>query len=226
MARIGKQAVQNSSVPSGRSRSALAAVSRSLLVIAILLTSGAGAMAQDAQDPANAEQPTTGSLEGGEVATAAPPETAAEAAEQTQKRGPVTTLPLPRFVSMKASVGNVRRGPSLTHRIDWVFKRRGMPLEITAEYQHWRRVRDRDGAGGWVHYALLSGTRTVMVEEDMLRVRARPEESAPVMAAFELGVVAQLGACIADWCEISAGGHSGWALKEKLWGVAPDELRD
>lgn len=143
-----------------------------------------------------------------------------------QKRGPVTNLPLPRFVSMKAAEGNVRRGPSLTHRIDWVFKRRSMPLEIIAEYGHWRRVRDRDGAGGWVHYALLSGIRTVLVEEDMLRVRARPEENAPVMAAFELGVVAQLGACEPKWCEISAGGHSGWALKDKLWGVGPDELRE
>ncbi|WP_255731358.1 SH3 domain-containing protein [Phaeobacter sp. B1627] len=143
-----------------------------------------------------------------------------------QKRGPVTNLPLPRFVSMKASEGNVRRGPSLTHRIDWVFKRRGMPLEITAEYGHWRRVRDRDGAGGWVHYALLSGIRTVLIEEDMLRVRSRPEETAPVMAAFELGVVAQLGACEINWCEVTAGGHHGWAPKAKLWGVAPDELRE
>ncbi|MCG7624364.1 SH3 domain-containing protein [Epibacterium sp. Ofav1-8] len=151
---------------------------------------------------------------------------AAQAAATAQKRGPVTNLPLPRFVSMKAAEGNVRRGPSLTHRIDWVFKRRGMPLEIIAEYGHWRRVRDRDGAGGWVHYALLSGIRTVLVEEDMLQVRAQPAPDAPVMAAFELGVVAQLGACEIDWCEITAGGHSGWAPKSKLWGVAPDEVRE
>ena len=44
------------------------------------------------------------------------------------RRGPVTNLPMPRYVSLKTSEGNVRRGPSLTHRIDWVFKRRGMPL--------------------------------------------------------------------------------------------------
>ncbi|MFS4580874.1 SH3 domain-containing protein [Phaeobacter sp. C3_T13_0] len=142
------------------------------------------------------------------------------------ERGPVTNLPLPRFVSMKAAEGNVRRGPSLTHKIDWVFKRRGMPLEITAEYGHWRRVRDRDGASGWVHYALLSGARTVLVEEDMLTVHARPDTGAPVTAAFELGVVARLGTCDASWCSISAGGYRGWAPKEKLWGVTPDELRD
>ncbi|MCB1363421.1 MAG: aspartyl-trna synthetase [Rhodobacteraceae bacterium] len=142
------------------------------------------------------------------------------------RRGPVTNLPLPRFVSLKAAEGNVRRGPSLTHRIDWVFKRRGMPLQITAEFGHWRRVQDRDGAGGWVHYALLSGVRTVLVEQDMLPVHARPDAHTPVTAAFELGVVARLGECTAQWCRISAGGYRGWARKDDIWGVTADELRD
>ncbi|MCR9127766.1 MAG: SH3 domain-containing protein [Rhodobacteraceae bacterium] len=143
-----------------------------------------------------------------------------------EKRGPITNLPLPRYVSMKVGEGNVRRGPSLTHRIDWVFKRRDMPLMITAEHGHWRRVQDRDGAGGWVHYALLSGTRTVLVEEDMLTLRSRPDTRAQVVAALELGVVARLGDCLPDWCRITAGGYRGWAAKTALWGVAPDELRD
>ena len=68
------------------------------------------------------------------------------------EKGTVTNLPLPRFVSLKASKANARRGPSLSHRIDWVYKRKHMPLEVYAEYENWRRVRDIDGAGGWVHY--------------------------------------------------------------------------
>ena len=140
--------------------------------------------------------------------------------------GPVTNLPLPRFVSMKASEGNVRRGPSLSHRIDWVFKRRDMPLRITAEHGHWRRVEDRDGMGGWVHYSLLSGTRTVLVEQDMLALHARPDPNAPVTAALELGVVARLGGCDPEWCELRAGGYRGWAPKARIWGVAPGEIRD
>lgn len=141
------------------------------------------------------------------------------------KRGPVTNLPLPRFVSMKASEGNVRRGPSLTHRIDWVFKRRDMPLQITAEYGHWRRVQDRDGAGGWVHYALLSGVRTVLIEADMTPIYSRPDRQSPIAAAFELGVVARLGSCGAAWCRISSGGYRGWVEKDAIWGVFPDEIR-
>ncbi|WP_425471832.1 SH3 domain-containing protein [Ruegeria sediminis] len=148
------------------------------------------------------------------------------AASAEEKRGQVTNLPLPRFVSMKANEGNVRRGPSLTHRIDWVFKRRDMPLQITAEYGNWRKVQDRDGAGGWVHYALLSGVRTVLVEQDMTPIYPRPDSNSPVNAHFENGVVARLGSCTIDWCRISAGGYSGWTPKTNLWGVDPEELRD
>ena len=145
---------------------------------------------------------------------------------RAQEVGAVTNLPVPRFVSMKAAEGNVRRGPSLTHRIDWVFKRRDMPLRITAEHGHWRRVEDRDGMGGWVHYSLLSGTRTVLVEQDMLNLRARPDAHAPVVATLEAQVVARLGECVPEWCELRSGGYKGWAPKARLWGVAPDEIRD
>ncbi|WGW04474.1 SH3 domain-containing protein [Tropicibacter oceani] len=143
-----------------------------------------------------------------------------------EDRGPVTNLPLPRFVSMKAQEGNARRGPSLTHRIDWVYTRRNMPLEITAEHGHWRRVRDRDGAGGWVHYSLLSGVRTVLVEQDMLQLHLRADNDSPVTAILELGVIAQLGSCDKTWCELTAGGYGGWAPKTALWGVGPDETRE
>lgn len=140
--------------------------------------------------------------------------------------GPVTNLPLPRFVSLKTTEGNVRRGPSLSHRIDWVFTRRDMPLEITDEFGHWRRVRDLDGAGGWMHYSLLSGVRTVIVREDMVALAMKPETDATVNARAEAGVIARLDECIPDWCRISADGRKGWVRKSALWGVGPDELRD
>lgn len=142
------------------------------------------------------------------------------------ERGPVTNLPLPRYVSMKASEGNVRRGPSLSHRIDWVYKRRDMPLQVTAEHGHWRRVRDRDGAGGWVHYSLISGVRTVIVESDMLALYQRASTDSQITARLEMGVIARLGECGLDWCRLTAGGYKGWAPKTALWGVAKDEIRD
>jgi SH3-like domain-containing protein len=145
---------------------------------------------------------------------------------QAQDRGKVTNLPIPRYVSLKASEGNVRRGPSLSHRIDWVFRRRDMPLEVTDEYGHWRRVRDRDGQGGWIHYSLLSGVRTVIVEEDMAALLIKPDPAAPVNARAEAGVIAELDECTPDWCRISADGYRGWVLKSALWGVDAAEVRD
>ena len=141
-------------------------------------------------------------------------------------RGKETNLPLPRFVSLKASEGNVRRGPSLSHRIDWVFTRRDMPLRIVAEHGHWRRVQDRDGQGGWVHYSLLSGVRTVIVESDLTPMMVKPDPTAQINAYAEAGVVARLGECSIEWCRVSADGRRGWVEKTALWGVTPDELRD
>ena len=142
------------------------------------------------------------------------------------ERGPVTNLPLPRYVSLKADEANARRGPGTDHRIDWVFRRRDMPLQVVAEFSNWRRVLDRDGAGGWVHYTLLSGVRTVLVDEDMAALHARPDEGAPVSAYAEAGVIARLGECVPGWCRISAEGARGWAETAALWGVAPGEIRE
>ncbi|MBP1805792.1 SH3 domain-containing protein [Rubellimicrobium aerolatum] len=138
--------------------------------------------------------------------------------------GSETSLPLPRYVSLKTDEGNARRGPALDQRIDWVFVREDMPLRITAEYGHWRRVEDRDGQGGWVHYSLLSGTRTVLVTEDRMPLRAKPDEGAPGVALLEANVVARLESCEPDWCRITAGGYGGWAPKAALWGVDPAEV--
>ncbi len=140
--------------------------------------------------------------------------------------GPVTGFPLPRYVSIQASEAYARRGPSRSHRIDWVYERRNMPVRIIAEYGHWRRIVDRDGAGGWMHYSLLSGNRTVIVETDMLEFRQRPDTEAPVVAQAELGVIAFLDECTGTWCRISAGGHRGWVPEDALWGVDPGEVVD
>jgi SH3-like domain-containing protein len=99
-----------------------------------------------------------------------------------------------------------------------------MPLQITAEHEHWRRVQDRDGAGGWVHYSLLSGVRTAIVEVDLLNLYARPDSSTQVNAQLALGVVAEVRECLPDWCELSAGGYRGWARKGSYWGVLPQEV--
>jgi len=139
-------------------------------------------------------------------------------------RGPETNLPLPRFVSLKAEKANIRRGPGLTHRIDWVFLRRGMPLEVLAEHGHWRKVRDVDDATGWVHHAMLRGGRTAVVTAPRTPLRAEPKAAATITAIAESGVILGVEQCAQTWCEVAAEGHRGWVTKTDLWGARADEV--
>ncbi|MFN4098361.1 MAG: SH3 domain-containing protein [Pararhodobacter sp.] len=138
--------------------------------------------------------------------------------------GPETGLPLPRFVSLKTSTGRARRGPSDSHRVDWVYMRRDLPLRVTGEFEHWRRVEDSEGEGGWVHYSLLSGVRTVLVTRDMAPLQASPMPGAPEVAYLEAGVVARIMTCTPHWCRLSVDGSRGWIDRGALWGVEPDEV--
>jgi len=186
-----------------------------------LALAAAGTDATTAPGPAPAATPATPvALAAAE--TAAPPAQAAT----VPRVGPVTGFALPRYVSIRASEANARRGPSRSHRVDWVFQRRNMPVMVVAEHGHWRRVIDRDGAGGWVHHSLLSGVRTAIVEAERLPLHARPDRNAMVRAEAERGVIGELRECHRDWCEMAVGGYRGWVEARSLWGVDPGETFD
>src|SRR4051794_11981856 len=80
-----------------------------------------------------------------------------------QQTGVSSGLPIPRYVSLKSDRVNLREGPSKDHRTAWVFERAGLPVEITAEFEQWRKIRDSEGTEGWVLQQLLSGRRTAIV---------------------------------------------------------------
>lgn len=133
-------------------------------------------------------------------------------------------LPIPRYVSLKTSEARARRGPSLTHRVDWLYTRRDLPLRVTGEFEHWRRVEDSEGQGGWIYYTLLSGVRTVVVQHDMTPLRSDPQPSAHEVALLEYGVIAHIMECAPEWCRLSIDGTRGWAERRALWGLDPNEL--
>lgn len=141
--------------------------------------------------------------------------------------GPVTGLPLPRYVSLKADRVNVRRGPSRAHAVEWVFRRRGMPVEVVAEFENWRRIRDVEGDTGWIHHALLDGDRTALIigrgDEEPEELYPEPGADLEPVALAEPGVVAKIEQCIEGWCQLRAGGYSGWIERELLYGVYPRE---
>jgi SH3-like domain-containing protein len=141
--------------------------------------------------------------------------------------GTATRLPVPRFVSLKPSDTPMREGPSKDHRIKWVFKKEGVPVEIIAEFENWRRVRDSEGDDGWVFHARLSGRRTAQInpklKETNLTLHARDSESAQVVARLEPGVIGSVEQCTGRWCKLQGSGFEGWIQQDKLWGVYPGE---
>lgn len=136
---------------------------------------------------------------------------------------PPTGLPVPRFVSLRSDEVNVRTGPGMRYPVEWVFLRKDIPVEITAEYDTWRRIRDWEGAEGWVHQSMLSGRRSVVVTGEVRSLRRSPALGSPSVARVEPGVVGNLNRCREAWCEIDVRGYEGWLERGEFWGVYPGE---
>ncbi len=132
--------------------------------------------------------------------------------------GPDSSLPVPRFASLKTEGANGRRGPGLEHQVDWIYQRAGLPLKITAESGLWRRVVDPDGDLVWMHARNLEPRRTAYLTKDAnLRRQARAD--ATTIAYLAHGVVASFTGCSGDWRRIAIGGRVGWVEKTALWGA-------
>lgn len=145
--------------------------------------------------------------------------------------GKSSGLPVPRYVSLKVDRVNLREGPSREHKVIWVFQRPGLPVEITAEFDVWRRIRDSEGTEGWVEHALLSARRTALVapwvkandKSAVFPMFSAAEERSNVMASLQAGVIASVKACQHHWCHIYGDGFDGYIQQTKLWGVYPNE---
>jgi SH3-like domain-containing protein len=144
-----------------------------------------------------------------------------------QQAGVATGLPVPRYVSLKTDRVNLREGPSKEHATTWVFQRAGLPVEITAEFETWRKVRDSEGSEGWVLHSLLSGRRTALVapwkKGENFKIFARAGESADLAATLQSGVIGNIRTCDGAWCLIDGEGFKGYIKQSDLWGVYPNE---
>ena len=114
----------------------------------------------------------------------------------------------------------MRTGPGLRYPIDWVFKRRGLPVAVLREFNAWRKVRTADGTAGWIHAAMLSGRRTARVIGPTTRaLLAEPATTAATVALVEPGAIGELDACEGMFCRIDLGAHSGWMKRAHMFGV-------
>ncbi len=133
-------------------------------------------------------------------------------------------LPLPRFVSLKSAKVHLRSGPGERYPIEWVYQRRDLPVEITAEFDNWRRVRDAHGAVGWIHRVLLSSKRSALVLPPERVFRRAPKDNAAALFRAAPGVLVNLLSCDGAWCRAEKGETKAWVRQNGLWGVYPDEL--
>jgi len=142
-----------------------------------------------------------------------------------------------RFVSLKASAVNLRVGPGRKYAISWLYKKRGLPVEVIQEFDRWRRIRDSEGTTGWVLHSLLSARRTALVapwdreidEKGKIvhaalhngKYRANPE--ATISARLQAGLLVEITKCTKGWCSVQARETSTWLEQEKLFGTYPGE---
>lgn len=148
-------------------------------------------------------------------------------------------LPLPRFVTTRSEPINVRVGPGERYDIVWTYVKSGIPVEITAEFDTWRKIRDMDGEEGWIHQNLLVGTRAgyvtpIMANAQVPLLSNRSDDSS-VRAQLGPGLKVTIKECDGSWCEVSASGqapnqrnttYSGYLHQDELWGVYPEEVFD
>jgi SH3-like domain-containing protein len=154
-----------------------------------------------------------------------------QAAVHGQAAGSASGLPVPRFVSLKSDKVNMHIGPAKTYEVKWLYQRAGLPVEITAEFETWRRIRDADGTEGWVYHSLLSGRRTGMVTargaDDLVTLHEKPDVQSAVTARLERGVIASVKRCSGEgWCYLAGRGFEGFMQQTRLWGVYPNEKVD
>ncbi len=157
---------------------------------------------------------------------------AAETGEVTGSLSPanqlgLSGLPVPRFVSLKNDKVNVRKGPSSEHALAFTFQQKGLPVEITAEFETWRRIRDAEGAEGWILQNMLSGKRTALVapgrKGSYLNLMYGPSIESGAVARLASGVVGEIKKCDGTWCRVVSSGFDGYVDQNMVWGAYPGE---
>jgi SH3-like domain-containing protein len=160
-----------------------------------------------------------------QATTPTPPTEAAKPPEQDNTKGSSTGLPIPRFVSLRSDEVYLRAGPGSRYPIDWVYKRRDLPVEILREFDVWRLVEDPDGIKGWMHQATLSGRRSFIITGSDATLRRDPQDSSATVAILKVGVIGRLRSCPAgsNWCQVQVGDYRGYLQRSQIWGTLPDE---
>ena len=141
-------------------------------------------------------------------------------------KGSNTSLPLPRFAALRSDEVNLRAGPGTRYPIQWIYKRRELPVQIQREFEVWRLVQDPEGVKGWVHQATLTGRRSFIVTGSDATMRRSADDGASAVAILKPGVIGHVRTCAAnsEWCQVQAGDYRGYLKRSQFWGTLPSEV--
>jgi SH3-like domain-containing protein len=127
---------------------------------------------------------------------------------------------VPRWVSLKRGEVAARKGPGKDYPEQWIYHVRGLPVQVVAETEEWRRVCDPDGGAAWVSRSMIDGRRTVMsLAPTPAPLHTRPAPDTPLTGLLNARALARLGRCQGGWCKVKAGGVSGWLAADRVWGL-------
>ena len=140
-----------------------------------------------------------------------------------------TGLTIPRFVSLRSNHINARSGPGARYPIEWVYMQKSAPVEIIAEFELWRKIKDSQGSESWVHKSMLSGKRSVkVITPGENNVYAKDDFKAKIIAKVEDEVVGEIEKCPVNnsFCKIKFASITGWVPRQNLYGIYPEEIID
>ena len=129
----------------------------------------------------------------------------------------------PYWASLSAGQARMRTGPGRNYPASWLYQRQGLPVKVIEVYPGWRKVRDPDGAEGWMIANLISDQRTAVVKDNGVELRDEPNPGAHVLWRAEPGVIGHITHCGEGWCKIDVKGRGGYTETNHLWGVDSDE---
>lgn len=131
--------------------------------------------------------------------------------------------PVPRFVSLRPNEVNARVGPGPDYPVEWIYLKAGFPVEVIAEFDTWRKIRDVQGAQSWVHQSMLSPKRHALIQNGEALMYANESNSSMPLVRLQPGVIVELMKCRGDWCQVRIFDFKGWIQRAFLWGLYPQE---
>lgn len=126
---------------------------------------------------------------------------------------------LPYFATLKSQPTNVRVGPGKIYPIEWVLLKAGVPVQVTAKHEHWRKIRDAHGTEGWIHFRMLSNKPTAITLQNNTPLYRNDKHEGDPVAFLNQGVVVKIKKCRDQACLAEHPDVKGWILKTAVWGI-------